>query len=125
MEKDVNRLRSTGRNFASSNREIMNAIFDSILLNSLQMESNSDEALLACTVFEDGEQYTTEVVLSATAMNQLLNELACRDIEIDFDAWNEIRTAEGSVFHLPLETVERPVFLPLYVLPERVRFLRA
>lgn len=103
----------------------MNAIFDSILLNSLQMESNSDEALLSCTVFEEGEHYTTEIVLSATAMNQLLNELVCREIEIDFDAWNEIRTADGSVYHLSLDGAERPVFLPLYVLPERVRFLRA
>jgi hypothetical protein len=105
----------------------MNTIFDSILLNSLQMESNSEEAILGCTVYENGEHYATEMVLSATAMNQLLNELVCREIELDFENWNEIKLPDGgSVFHMQLDSPElQPVFLPLYVLPERVRLLRA
>ncbi|MDH4474523.1 MAG: hypothetical protein QE487_18100 [Fluviicola sp.] len=105
----------------------MNTIFDSILLNSLQMESNSEEAILGCTVYENGEHYATEMVLSATAMNQLLNELVCREIELDFENWNEIKLPDGgSVFHMQLDSPElKPVFLPLYVLPERVRLLRA
>jgi len=92
------------------------------------MESNSEEAVLDCTVFEDGQQYNSEIVLSATALNQLLNELICRDIELDFDSqWKEIRLPDGgTVFHMQIDTADRrPVFLPLYVLPERIRLLRA
>jgi len=105
----------------------MKTIFDSILLNSLQMESNSEEAILDCTIFEKGSQYNTEMVLSATALNQLLNELVCRDIELDFDQWNEIRLPDGgTIFRMELDQVnEKPVFLPLYILPERIRLLRA
>lgn len=106
----------------------MKTIFDSILLNSLQMESNSEEAILDCTVFENGDSYQTEMVLSATALNQLLNELSCRDIELDFEQqWNEIPLPDGgTVFHMPLDTQDgQPIFLPLYVLPERIRLLRA
>lgn len=106
----------------------MNTIFDSILLNSLQMESNSQEAVLGCTIYERGHQYPTEVVLSGTALNQLLNELSCREIELDFDnGWNEIRLPDGgSVYHMQFdEPGQQPVFLPLYVLPERIRLLRA
>lgn len=103
-------------------------LFDSILLNSLQLESQSDEALLNCTVFEGGESYTTEVVLSSTALNQLLNELASRDLEPDFDRfWEEIRLPDSTcVYRLELDVPGRnPLFLPLYVLPERIRLLRA
>jgi hypothetical protein len=106
----------------------MNTIFDSILLNSLQMENNSDEAVLGCTIFERGQRYETEVVLSGTALNQLLNELSYREIEVDFDnGMNEIRLPDGgSVYHMQFDTSDRqPVFLPLYVLPERIRLLRA
>ncbi len=91
------------------------------------MESNSEEAILDCTIFEKGSQYNTEMVLSATALNQLLNELVCRDIELDFDQWNEIRLPDGgTIFRMELDQVnEKPVFLPLYILPERIRLLRA
>ena len=91
------------------------------------MESNSEEAILDCTVFEKGSQYNTEMVLSATALNQLLNELVCRDIELDFDQWNEIRLPDGeTIFRMQLDHVDqKPVFLPLYILPERIRLLRA
>ena len=72
------------------------------------MESNSEEAVLDCTVFEDGRQYNSEIVLSATALNQLLNELVCRDIELDFDSqWKEIRLPDGgTVFHMQIDTAD-------------------
>lgn len=105
----------------------MNAIFDSILLNSLQMESSSEEAVLDCTVFEKGTQYRTEIVLSATALNQLMNELSCREIELDFDDACEIRLPDGgTIFRMELDRGDRqPLFLPLYVLPAQIRLLRA
>jgi hypothetical protein len=106
----------------------MKAIFDSILLNSLQLESNSEDAVLDCTIFEKGMQYDSEIVLSATALNQLLNELSCREIELDFDnGCTEIRLPDGgTVVHMQLDTPDQqPIFLPLYVLPEQIRLLRA
>jgi len=92
------------------------------------MESNSNEVTLDCTVYERGDQYETEIVLSGTAMNQLLNELACRDIELDFEqGCDEIVMPDGSViYHMNLEIEDRnPIFLPLYVMPEKLRLLRA
>jgi hypothetical protein len=104
----------------------MKAIFDSILLNSLQIESHSEEALLDCTIFEKGHQYQTEIVLSSTALNQLLNELSCREIELDFDGCAEIRLPDGgTLMHMQLDQADQPIFLPLYVLPEQIRLLRA
>ena len=106
----------------------MKTIFDSILLNLLQMESNSNEVTLDCTVFERGNQYETEIVLSGSSMNQLLNELACRDIELDFEnSFDEIAMPDGTtVYHMNLDAgQEQPIFLPLYVMPEKLRLLRA
>ena len=106
----------------------MKTVFDSILLNRLQMESNSNEVTLDCTVYERGNQYETEFVLSGSAMNQLLNELACRDIELDFDQnCDEITLPDGTtIYHMNLGgTAGNPVFLPLYVMPEKLRLLRA
>src|SRR4051812_2601698 len=106
----------------------MKALFDSILLNRLQMESNSNEVTLDCTVFEHGNQYETEFVLSGSSMNQLLNELACREIELDFEHnCDEITLPDGTtVYHMNLEAGQaNPIFLPLYVMPEKLRLLRA
>jgi len=104
----------------------MKTLFDSILLNRLQMESNSSEVTLDCTVFERGNQYETEIVLSGNSMNQLLSELACRDIELDFEQnCDEIMLPDGTtVYHMNLDS-GHPIFLPLYVMPEKLRLLRA
>lgn len=107
---------------------VMNTIFDSILLNSLQMEGQSGEVTIDCTVFENGEQYQSEMVLTSTAMNRLLNELSCRDIDLDFDRnWDEVILPGGDVvYHMQFDGRDQsPVFLPLYVMPERIRLMRA
>lgn len=106
----------------------MELLFDSILLNSLQMESNSGETLLDCTVFERGHSYDTQIVLSDTAMNHLMSELACRNIELDFEQnCDRIPMPDGTeIYHMNLDSQERnPLFLPLYILPETMRLLRA
>lgn len=106
----------------------MNKIFDSILLNSLHMEAQSGEVIIDCTVFENGGQYQSEMVLSSTGMNRLLNELSCREIVLDFDNnWDEVVLPGGEVvYHMQLDGRDQdPVFLPLYVMPERVRLMRA
>ncbi len=105
----------------------MELLFDSILLNSLQMESQSGETLLDCTVYERGHSYDTQIVLSDTAMNLLMNELACRDIELDFEKGDRIPMPDGTeIYHLNLDSADRnPLFLPLYILPESMRLLRA
>lgn len=108
--------------------ENMKAIFDSILLNSLQMEERTGEILIDCTVYEDSAIYDTQFVLSDTGMNCLLNELSCRDIELDFEnGCDLIRLSDGTeVYRMDLTgSTVNPVFLPLYVMPQQLRLLRA
>lgn len=100
----------------------------SILLNRIQIESNSTDVILDCEVYEDGDHYSSEIVISNTTMNQLLNELSFRSFELDFDnGWNEIRRMDGSMLlTMDLSGVnEQPIFIPGYVLPEQIRLLRA
>lgn len=106
----------------------METIFDSILLNSLQMESGSSEITLDCTVYEGGANYDTQLVLSATGMNALLSELGSRNIELDFeDNCQELSFADGTVvYHMDLRSeYENQVFVPLHIMPENLRALRA
>jgi hypothetical protein len=106
----------------------MDTIFDSILLNSLQMESGSSEVTLDCTVYEAGTNYDTQLVLSSTGMNRLLSELSFRDIELDFDGGcSMIALPDGTIVsHMDLRSAfEKPVFVPLYIMPENLRALRA
>jgi hypothetical protein len=106
----------------------MKTLVDSILINRLQMESSSNEVLLNCVIYEEGGQYESDVVLSATAMNVLLNELAFRGIELNFDTdGEEVRLPDGEILYaLDLsQSMQAPVFLPLYSIPDQVRLMRA
>lgn len=128
LEKIVSTLRSSGSSFVLSNTENMKTLVDSILINRLQMESSSNEVLLNCVIYEEGGQYESDVVLSATAMNVLLNELAFRGIELNFDTdGEEVRLPDGEILYaLDLsQSMQAPVFLPLYSIPDQVRLMRA
>jgi hypothetical protein len=106
----------------------MKTIVDSILINRLQMESSSNEVLLNCVVYEEGESYESDLILSSTAMNVLLNELAFRGIELNFDSeGEEVRLPDGEwLYSLDLSRrMSAPVFLPLYSIPDQVRLMRA
>jgi hypothetical protein len=106
----------------------MKTIVDSILINGLQMESTSTDVTLNCIVYEEGQTYESDLILSATAMNQLLNELLYRGIELNFDEHaEEVRFPDGtSMLHLNLsDTMSNPVFLPMYSMPDQVRLMRA
>lgn len=105
----------------------MKTIVDSILINRLQLESTSSDVTLNCLVYEDGKSYESDIILSATGMNQLLNELQFRGIDLNFDERaEEVRLPDGSMLvHLDLTHAETPVFLPLYSIPNQVRLMRA
>lgn len=106
----------------------MKTLVDSILLNSIQFESSSTEVLLNCLMFEGDQHYESEIVLTNTSMNQLLNELIARGIELDFDKdFDTIMLPDGeSLCRVDLNKVtDNPVFLPMYSMPEQLRLLRA
>lgn len=104
----------------------MKTLFDSIVINRLQMSSFTEDTTLACTVFESGDQYDTELVLSATSMNQLLNELALRDIEVDFEVNSiELNFPSGEVVIQKFFSEEFPVIIPPMVLDETRWLMRA
>lgn len=79
-------------------------------------------------MFEGDQHYESEIVLTNTSMNQLLNELIARGIELDFDKdFDTIMLPDGeSLCRVDLNKVtDNPVFLPMYSMPEQLRLLRA
>lgn len=106
----------------------MKAIYDSILLNRLQMESTSNEVIINCFVVEDGFGYETDIVLNHSSLNQLMSELSVRGLDFNFDELcNETIMKDGqSIIHLDFsKEIDRPLYLPLYCIPEQVRLMRA
>ena len=106
----------------------MKVLFDSVLISRIQMESNSSEVQLFCTVYEQGVSYERESFISMSAFNQLLCECDVRGIEIDMDrGWDLIQTSEEDyIYTMDLNRlVPQPVFLPLVCLPKENRLLRA
>lgn len=128
QKKNVSSLRTTAPTFASSKTKKMKTLVDSILIQRIQMESNTTDVVLNCIVYESGEDYTSDIVLSAHAMNLLLNELAYRGHELDFDAsCDEVLFPDGNTL-ITLDVTKKhadPVFIPLYSLPEKTMLLRA
>lgn len=106
----------------------MRTLFDSMIVNRIQLESFSNDVLLNCFIFEEGQNYETDVVLDATAMNQFLIELSMRGIELDFEANGDIiQLPDGEIIQsIDLSKREMdPIYLPLYCLPAQARLLRA
>lgn len=106
----------------------MKVLFDSVLINRIQMESNSNEVQLFCTVYEQGASYEKESFISMSAFNQLLCEFDVRGIQIDMEnGWDFIQTSEDEyIYTMDLyNLVQQPVFLPLVCLPKENRLLRA
>lgn len=106
----------------------MKVLFESILINRIQLESNSNEVQLSCTVFEQGSSYDKESFISMSAFNQLLCELDVRGIQLDMErGWDLIQTSEDEyIYTMDLNAqLDRPVFLPLVCIPKENRLLRA
>ena len=106
----------------------MKVLFDSVLINRIQMESNSSEVQLFCTIYEQNENYDTEIFMSMSAFNQLLGEFDVRGIELDMDNNMDVIVfgPEEYIYTMDLsKTIDRPVFLPLVSLPKENRLLRA
>ncbi|AEA43071.1 hypothetical protein [Fluviicola taffensis] len=105
----------------------MKTLFDSVLINRIQLESNSSEVQLTCRIFENKESYDTEVFLSMSAFNQLLCELEVRGFEIDME--NDMDFIQFGpddyVYTMDLSKEEHPCFLPLLSLPKENKLLRA
>lgn len=125
---NVSTLRSTAHTFDLSNQKAMRTLFDSMIVNRIQMESFSNDVLLNCFIYEEGQNYETDVVLDATAMNQFLIELAMRGIELDFETNSDtIQLPDGEIIQsLDLsKNQNQTIYLPLYCLPAQARLLRA
>lgn len=106
----------------------MKVLFDSVLINRIQLESNSNEVQLFCTVYEQDSTYEKESFISMSAFNQLLGEFDVRGLNIDMDkGWDLIQiNANEFVYVMDLnEATSQPVFLPLVCLPKENRLLRA
>ena len=92
------------------------------------MESTSNEVIINCFVVEDGFGYETDIVLNHSSLNQLMNELSVRGLDFNFDELcNESILTDGqSIIHLDFtKEIDRPLYLPLYCIPEQVRLMRA
>jgi hypothetical protein len=105
----------------------MKTLFDSVLINRIQLESNSSEVQLTCRIFENKESYDTEVFLSMSAFNQLLCELEFRGFDIDMDRDMDFIQfgPDDYVYTMDLSKIEQPCFLPLISLPKENKLLRA
>jgi hypothetical protein len=128
QKKNVSTLRTTAPTFASSKTIKMKTLVDSILIQRIQMESNTTDVVLNCIVYEAGMDYASDIILSSHAMNLLLNELAYRGHVLDFDAaCDEVCFPDGhTMYSLDVaKNEDHPVFIPLYSLPEKTMLLRA
>lgn len=103
----------------------MNTIFDSILLNRIQIEEHSSQVQLDCIIYENGVASDSQLFLTASNFNQLLNELCIRGIEIDFDQFDTLVISSEEIIHCLELNTESPVFLPFYCIPEEKMLLRA
>lgn len=103
----------------------MNTIFDSILLNRIQIEAHSSQVQLDCIIYEEGVASESQLFLSTSSFNQLLNELSVRGIEIDFDQFDSVVISEEETIYCLDLTCEAPVFLPFYCIPREKMLLRA
>lgn len=106
----------------------MKALFDSVWIHRIQMESTSGEVQLFCRVYEDNTGYDTEMFVSMSAFNRLMCELDVRGISLDMERDLDCVQVgpEEFIYTMDLsKDTQHPVFLPLVCLPKENRLLRA
>ncbi len=106
----------------------MKTLFDSFYIQRIQLDNHSTNALMSCKVYEQGNEYGLDCLISSTALNRLFNELEVRDYAINLDEMmieNELGNGE-KVFLIDFENwLDKPAFLPLFALPEPLLQMRA
>lgn len=105
----------------------MKALFDSVWINRIQMESNSSEVQVTCKIYEEGQSYDSELFLSMSAFNQLLCELEVRGFELDLENGMDFIQfgPDEYLYTMDLSKEIRPCFIPLVCLPKENKLLRA
>jgi len=106
----------------------LNNRFDKVCVERIQLEDNSSNAMLSCTIFEGDESYSSDIFINHSSLNALLCELSVRGFDLDLDKQLvEMPISEDeSVYFIDCSSAfDSPVVLPVYALPEQVVMLRA
>lgn len=106
----------------------MKAIYESILIQTIQWEGNSGEILISGEISDRMGSYKGELFVQANELNKILGVLSAKGVEIDMDKnWRAVAMPDGEMMYfleMPSEVSEQ-VILPFSMLPNEHKLLRA
>lgn len=96
----------------------MKTLLDSIVLNRIQFESTSNYVQLFVNESTGDMEYEAQYFFSMDQFNLILNELAAREIELNFDAMDSIILPGNEEINY-MDLSANPIILPAYCMPKQ------